>query len=445
MSRSLSRAGGPSQADLFYADLMGVPLRRPRPRAAAWRGRPPAAPPVLGEEDLDGGVASAPSTTSPTPAAPVAPAAATTAPDVAVTESMALLVADAAPLPVTPAERTRVASDAGARDDYRSVCAVVPSTPSSRLLVFLHGNNNYVTVAPDGASPPRATSRPPRWADAAGRAAAARKPAAALHYRLERLASSQRALADEALRPLDAKDPVVLVPEDAERTVARFWCVPPRGQYGTSSDARATGPGTPALGALVAECDARLRALPSPAGRRYLDASAPRLGGAGRVYLAGHSGGGKPLVEAAGSALVLGPFPSSGDGGGRVAELWLLDCTYGWGTGNYVTFCERWFAAGRLAHRADAARLVCVYRAASPESNTEKEADALRIALARRLGVPAASLLKLHDSSSMTSPSMARAVIPALTTAPVVFVRTGVGHDSIPTQFIPLLLRTAAS
>ncbi|HYD40160.1 MAG TPA: hypothetical protein VEB43_04980 [Anaeromyxobacter sp.] len=444
MRRSLIHAGGPSEADLFYAELMGVPLRRPRPGAAGGRGRPPAAPLLDGEEDLDGGPTPSPApSTAPTSPAPAAPAPA--ARDVAVTETMALVVADAAPLPVTPAERTRVASDAGARDDYRSVCAIVPRAAGSRLLVFFHGNDNYVTVAPDGASPPRAASRPPRWADAVGRAAAARKPAAALHYRLDRLPASQRALADEALRSLDPKDPVVLVPEDAQRTVGRFWSVPPRGQYGTGSDARSTGPGTPGLGALVAECDARLRALPSPAGRPYLDASAPRLGAAGRVYLAGHSGGGKPLVEAAGSELVLGPFPSSGEGGGRAAELWLLDCTYGWGTANYVTFCERWLAAGRLAHRADAARLVCVYRPASPQSNTETEADALRTALARRLRVTPASLLKLHDASSMTSASMAREVIPALTTAAVVFVRTAVAHDAIPTQFMPLLLRTAAS
>jgi hypothetical protein len=88
---------------------------------------------------------------------------------------------------------------------------------------------------------------------------------------------------------------------------------------------------------------------------------------------------------------------------------------------------------------------VCVYRPTDPDSDTETEADALRAELATLLGVPAPSLRTLHDDASMTSESMVKRVVPALSTSPVVFIRTKVGHETIPAAFIPLLLRTAAS
>jgi hypothetical protein len=130
---------------------------------------------------------------------------------------------------------------------------------------------------------------------------------------------------------------------------------------------------------------------------------------------------------------------------GRAVELWLYDCTYGFGTHNYVNFCGNWNAAGLLAYGPAAARFVCVYRPRSPESDTETEADALRDQIAAKLRVPAAGLRVLHDSGNMASPSMVTDVIPALTSRPVVFVRTHVAHDDIPRLFTPLLLRTAAS
>ena len=110
-----------------------------------------------------------------------------------------------------------------------------------------------------------------------------------------------------------------------------------------------------------------------------------------------------------------------------------------------MNFCTNWNNARLLANRADGARLVCVYRPASTESDTETEADNLRVQVAGVLHVPAASLRKLHDSADMSSRSMVNDVIPALTSSPVVFVRTNVPHDLIPTRFTPLLLRTAAS
>src|SRR5215831_5298688 len=115
------------QADLFFAELMG---RRTISRSAS----------MVGEGAL--------------PTGEQQPAAgrqtAVCADDVAVTDNMALLVACQAPLPVTPAERQPVAFSSGARDDYRSVAAIVPSAPEQRLLIFLHGNSHYVTVARSG-------------------------------------------------------------------------------------------------------------------------------------------------------------------------------------------------------------------------------------------------------------------------------------------------------
>jgi len=104
-----------------------------------------------------------------------------------------------------------------------------------------------------------------------------------------------------------------------------------------------------------------------------------------------------------------------------------------------------WHNAGLLGHRPDSARLVCVYGPKTEYGDTETEADLLRARLAAVLKVSAASLLKLHDSNDMSSPSMIRTVIPALTSSGVIFIRTNVTHDLIPTRFTPLLLRTAAS
>ena len=114
-------------ADLFMADLLGHRVIEGSSEAYVGEDDPPSAPAA--------GPPPAPTTTS-------------CARDVAVNESLALLITNNAPLPVTPAEVRRVAADSGARDDYKSVAAIVPATPERRLLIFFHGNNNYVTVAP---------------------------------------------------------------------------------------------------------------------------------------------------------------------------------------------------------------------------------------------------------------------------------------------------------
>ena len=383
--------------------------------------------------------------------------------DVAVNDTMALLIAGKAPLPVSKDEIKRAAATAGIRDDYKSVAAVVPATAERRLLIFFHGNGNYVTVAPTGDVPPRVEasghSRVPRWVSAAGRAriiGVAGDPknkgvaAAQIKYGFLSLAASQQALAPaDSFTGRAVKNPIVLVPEDAQVATGSSWAVPPGGQYGTAGDGKPAGPGTKRLEELVLECYEHLRCLRNPSGRPYLapDMSqrASWVSNIQRTYVVAHSGGGKPLVEAAGADMVLITRSSVAGVGGRAVDLWLFDCTYNFGIDNYVNFCANWHKAGLLGHRPDSARLVCVYGPKTDYGDTESEANLLRTRIAAVLKVPAASLLKLHDSSSMSSPSMVRTVIPALISSGVVFIRTNVTHDEIPTRFTPLLLRTAAS
>jgi hypothetical protein len=182
------------------------------------------------------------------------------------------------------------------------------------------------------------------------------------------------------------------------------------------------------VGALVADCLGRLARLGRPDGRPYLP------GGLAfdRVYLAGHSGAGLPLEEAADASLIR-PGP-----GGVPADLWLFDCTYWSRVAGFARFCSRWGEAGRLAGgRRDASRLVCVYR---PRTQTEEVADALRAEVAKARGVAAASLVVDHSPENFDG-----VVRPALRASGALFVRTYVPHDEIPTFFIPALLGTSAS
>ena len=197
------------------------------------------------------------------------------------------------------------------------------------------------------------------------------------------------------------------------------------------------------------DCYEKLRCLKNPSGKPYLspkmESRASWVGNIRRTYLSGHSGGGKPLVEAAGADYMLITSSSVMGQGNRAADLWLFDCTYGFGIGNYVNFIRNWNNAGLLKYGPDGARFVCVYGPKSDQSNTETEANTLRGEIAKALSVKPDSLLKLHDSNKMDSPSMTKTVIPALRSSSVIFIRTAVAHDDIPTNFIPLLLRTAAS
>jgi hypothetical protein len=312
--------------------------------------------------------------------------------DVPVDDRAALLFSAEAPL--VPADGLR---------DARAVWSRVPRRPDKSALVYLHGHNRYVTVDASGRS------RVPDWAavDDAARSGASSKPAAPLIYKLDRLDSGR-----------DGKAPVVLVPEVSTLAHGSFWAKEPAGQYADPSR----------LGALVADCLRHLARLRRPDGQAYL----PGGFAFDRVYLAGHSGAGLPLEEAAEASLIR---PGAG---GVPADLWLFDCTYWSRVTGFVRFCTRWHEAGRLAGgRRDASRFVCVYR---PRTQTEEVADALRALVAKVLGVAAATLVVDHSPENFDG-----SVRPALQSSGALFVRTHVPHDEIPTVFIPALLATSAS
>ena len=274
---------------------------------------------------------------------------------------------------------------------------------------------NATMTAPAGRVPRRRGSarRPRRPCSIAARAGASAKQAAPLIYGLNRVESRGT-----------GKKPVVVVPEVSTLANGSFWAKEPAGQY--ADPAR--------LEALVADCVKHLACLHRPDGLPYLAedfVNRGRPGGPtlGRVYLCGHSGAGLPLEEAAGSALIL---PEAG----APADLWLFDCTYWSRVERFVRFCDRWNRAGRLAGgRRDAARFVCIYRR---RTQTEEVADNLRAEIARVIGVNATSLVKDH-----TPENLDKEIRPALKSSGVLFVRTDLAHDEIPTFFIPVLLESA--
>jgi hypothetical protein len=326
--------------------------------------------------------------------------------DVPIDAATALLFSAESPL--VPAKGLR---------DARAVWCHVPGRADRSVLIYLHGHNGYVTVDASGRS------RVPDWAagNDAARAGAAAKQAAPLVYGLDRLESRQT-----------GQRPVVLVPEVSTLATGSFWAKEPAGQY--ADPAR--------LGSLVADCWKHLACLHRPDGPPYLAAGfvkpevSTQPGGPtglvlGRVYLCGHSGAGLPLEEAAGSALIL-------PGNGAPADLWLFDCTYWSRVDGFVRFCDRWKRSGRLAGgRRDAARFVCIYR---PRTQTEEVADTLRGHIARVIGVDSTSLVRDHSVENFDTD-----IRPALKGAGVLFLRTHLLHDEIPTFFIPALLETAAS
>ena len=327
------------------------------------------------------------------------PAAAAPAPypdDVAIDAETALLFPPQAPLTPAPGKR-----------DARAVWARVPPRSGPSVLLFLHGYGNYVTVDAQGRS------RVPDWAsdDPAARAGALARPAAPLAYGLDRLGGTT-----------PGKSPIVLVPEDGALAHGAFWATTPRGQY--QDPAR--------LGGLVAASLTHLARLRRPDGPPYL--AGPDSGGVERVYLCGHSGAGLPLQEAAGSDLAL---PRAG----VPTDLWLFDCTYWSDVSNFTRFCARWHGAGRLnAGQRTASRFVCVYR---PKTQTEAVADVLRGEVASALGVAPGTLVKDHVKAEAGDNYDAE-IRPALRANGVLFVRTSLPHDDIPTYFIPRLLETAA-
>ena len=326
--------------------------------------------------------------------------------DVAIDAATALLFSAEAPL--VPAKGMR---------DARAVWCHIPAQPDKSVLILLHGYNGFVTVDASGRS------RVPDWAagNDAARAGALAKQAAPLIYGLDRLEARQA-----------TRRPVVLVPEVSTLATGSFWAKDPAGQY--ADPAR--------LEKLVSDCWKHLACLHKPSGRPYLTggitkqvlpAKPARADGPAleRVYLCGHSGAGLPLEEAANALLIQ---PESG----VPADLWLLDCTYWSQVAGFVRFCEHWKRSGHLAAgQRDAARFVCIYR---PKTQTEEVADTLRREIAKIIGLDSNSLVRDHSPLNLDTE-----IRPALKDSAVLFLRTYVPHDEIPTFFVPVLLESAAN
>lgn len=310
--------------------------------------------------------------------------------DVAINQNTALLFCEQAPL----------VPEAGRRD-AKAVWTFVPARVEKSVLIYLHGNNNYVTVDAKGQS------RVPDWATTEeARSGAASKPAAPLSYQLDKLNVRRR--------------PLVLVPEAATLSTKSFWAREPAGQYANPLQ----------LGLLLDDSKRHLAVLKRPDNKAYLPHKLAQASPQ-RVYLSGHSGAGLPLEEAAVSTVIL---PHEGNG----ADLWLLDSTYWSKVTGFIGFCQQWHAVKRLGGKGrDTARFVCIYRGGT---QTEAIADSLRSEIAALLGVTPISLLHEHTSDNLETK-----IRPALQGRGVVFIRTQVAHDTIPTFFIPLLLDTAAS
>lgn len=382
--------------------------------------------------------------------------------DVAITDHLALLHSNKVPLPVTEEAKKLATRVVGAIDDYRAVAAIVPDKLDKGLLIYFHGNNNYVTMTNYDENmddrlrvplsvDPLGYSRIPRWTLLDRRAEnaakmAKKKKAVQIDDKLHLLKESQTSLASLTKSANGTmKHPLVLVPEDVELSWGRYWAVPPLGQYGKGGNSRGGGGDCYAL---IQDCYAHLQCLKKRSGRPYIDQKRDEQV-LTRLYLCGHSGGGKPLVEAAGSN-----FFRVMETRAQGVDLWLLDCTYPkFSIKNYVDFCREWHAKGRLRHAPNASRLICVYYSKSDDTmNGAKQLHdkilELKLGRApRRCGekIPISFPCPEDVRSPVRFSKIDPDLLEALQKEPVVFIRTAVPHGRIPTVFIPLLLWSAAS
>ncbi len=346
--------------------------------------------------------------------------------DVAVDSNTALVFSAEAPLADQP------------DCDHKAVWTYVPDgrPEAFSVLMYLHGNDAAVTV--DKANP---GGRSPDWLNvphpnlhqyvAGGPFAPGPK------YELGKAsqASSQR--------------PFVLVPEVGmpPKGKDKFWSRSKAGRFETDS-------GT--VSKLIDDCYAHLAALQYVSG-----SSTPPIA---RFFLAAHSGGGLPLGFAATSALALS----------TPTDLWLYDCTYGWGDDLYVKFCRHWKAwvdpaAGgtspqdRLGNSAGSSRMVIVTTGdhdttghavgilhtlqsawKGPDGSKQPGLKAVRFT-GGKLGPASGSKMPTDPDivEIMEDASMAD-IHDLLQKFPIVYIHSTMEHDRIPLMYTPHLLSTAA-
>ncbi len=218
--------------------------------------------------------------------------------------------------------------------DAKAVWCAVPPEADGSVVVFLHGNDGFVTASAD-----RPEGYVPAWAP---RTAPPRAVGPAYH------------LAD--LAEVGPLRPVVLAPEIGIHDSARAaWAVTSSGRF---ADPSVEDP----LGGLITDAILQLRGL-------SYSVPDPR-----RVVVAAHSGGGRVVAAMLGSKSLRS----------RPIDVVLLDATYGWGdTGAWVELVRSW--QGNPATAGN--RLVLAYLTGT---GTQVQAAAV-IAAAKQSGVPVAT------------------------------------------------------
>jgi hypothetical protein len=221
------------------------------------------------------------------------------------------------------------------------------------------------------------------------------------------------------------KHPVVFAPQVAEDT----------GKLAPGSPAGSNR----ALGDFISDGLEHLHNLdrPTGGGAKYLS-KLYSTDNVRRLYLAGHSAGGRPLAPAALSALAFS-VPT---------DLWLLDCTY---PGSFqagakdevLQFCDHWSGKGKLGADIAQSRVVMVFR-----PYTGSVASANQIIADLKAYSPLVQDVAADNNDNGTaalSAAQESKVRAALTsTASVVVFRTLADHDHLPTLFVPLLLECSA-
>lgn len=223
--------------------------------------------------------------------------------------------------------------------DFAATWAYVPDkTPQLpdgdlSLHIYFHGNSNYVTV-----DPATGACTKPDWMPSA-----MSTPCTIEKHQLVQSAE-------------DHHQPIVLAPEDANADRVHT-------AVGSLRDDKTSAIAPGALGAFVSACFRELSNLDKDSscsgGKKYLKRNPP-LTEIKRLFLNGHSGGGKPL-----SAACRADFVKS-----AATDLGLLDCTYGWGNTEYVEYCTDKKAAGKIGNAKGQSRLLSFYTS-FPETETD--------------------------------------------------------------------------
>lgn len=400
-----------------------------------------------------------PKTNPPPPPPPGTLPAGVTPIDEAINANVALIYSPEAPLASD--------KDPNKKEDKRAVWARVPDTfdpDKPTLLIYFHGFNGYVTVSvarPTGVhrSPPvgwiNGFRNDGRIGNVDGTLASGPK------YRLDQTFTKHSPLvlvpevgvadgnAQATVDPIIAqwetfarlqkelqaakKAGVVPLPPEPTKPATD---VPPWAEDGVGQLSSQDG-----LGNLIDNCIRRLQALPKPSrSPNYLDpAKALDQTKLKRLFLTGHSGGGGPLAAAAASKLALA--------GTIGIDLWSFDSTYGTGKTEYPAFCKALDA--KLGNGPGQSRFVGI---AIKGTATDSKAGAQNrltdiVKDINALGLKAGRVTEVdynHNRAATELPALEA----TLSSKPLVVIRIVAGsvvHDSIPTVFFPILVRTAAS